>query len=125
MATDGLDVTAITANRRLPSGSWRLSDGEPLSNRRSVRPTRAAVMRSVSTSSSSLSAMAGARSFDPSERVIQTSACPLASMFSIDSSSSRRCRAPSPNRASWIACASAFSSSNESGSTPCSSCSLA
>ena len=40
MATDGLAVTAITANRRLPSGSWRLSDGEPLSKRRSVSPTR-------------------------------------------------------------------------------------
>ena len=32
----------MTANRRLPSGSCRLSDGDPLSKRRSVRPTRAA-----------------------------------------------------------------------------------
>jgi hypothetical protein len=122
MATQGLDVTAMTANSRLPSGSCRLSDGDPVSKRRSVRPTRAAVMRSVSISSSSLSAMGGARCLVPSARVTHTSAQPLASMFSMDSSSSSRCSAPSPNSASWIAWASAVSSSNVGGSRPCSSC---
>jgi hypothetical protein len=47
-------------------------------------------MRSVSISSSSLSAMGGARCLLPSARVTHTSACPLASMFSIEWSSSRR-----------------------------------
>ena len=57
MSITGRAVTAITAERRLPSGSRRSSSGCAASNRRSDSPKRAAADLTMATSSSSLSAM--------------------------------------------------------------------
>ena len=58
--TLGWVETSITANRREPSGSWKLSSGAAASKRRSVRPMRVATRRTRSISSSSRSTTGGA-----------------------------------------------------------------
>ena len=118
MSMTGRGVTAITAERRLPSGSRRSSSGWAASNLRSESPKRAAADLIMATSSSSFSAIGPKHIFSPLAKVTKALSAPFTSMFSTSSSSMKTCNRPRPKSIAITSSTSTFSSSEGCGSRP-------